>query len=56
MWKDCSLNAPKLTAYADQIRHEAEIAVLVGGYLTTSGEVNTILAGGRADLCVMVLP
>jgi len=42
-----------LTSYADVIRQEVGLPVLVGGYLTTSGEVNTILAGGRADLCLM---
>jgi len=29
---------------------------MVGGYLTTSDEVNTILAAGRADLCIMDPP
>jgi anthraniloyl-CoA monooxygenase len=45
-----------LTDYCDQIRHEAGVATMVRGYLTTSGQVNSILAGGRADLCVMVKP
>jgi anthraniloyl-CoA monooxygenase len=45
-----------LTPYADLIRHSVDMPVLVGGRLTTSGEVNTILAGGRADLCVMTFP
>jgi anthraniloyl-CoA monooxygenase len=44
-----------LTHYSDRIRNEAGIATLVGGYLTTSNEVNTILAAGRADLCIMEL-
>jgi hypothetical protein len=26
---------------------------MVGGYLTNSNDVNTVLAAGRADLCVM---
>jgi anthraniloyl-CoA monooxygenase len=42
-----------LTEYAEILRHETELPILVGGHLTTSGEVNTILAGGRADLCMM---
>jgi anthraniloyl-CoA monooxygenase len=42
-----------LTALSDQLRNEAGIATLVGGYLTTSNEINTILAAGRADLCIM---
>jgi hypothetical protein len=29
---------------------------MVGGYLTTSNEVNTILAAGRADLCIVDPP
>jgi anthraniloyl-CoA monooxygenase len=42
-----------LTEYAEILRHEVGLPVLVDGYLTTSGEVNTILAGGRADLCIL---
>ncbi len=45
-----------LTSLSDRIRNEAGIATMVGGYLTTSDEVNTILAAGRADLCIMELP
>ncbi len=44
-----------LTAYAERLRHETGLPILVGGHLTTSGEVNTILAGGRADLCILKL-
>jgi anthraniloyl-CoA monooxygenase len=29
---------------------------MVGGYLTTSNEVNTIIAAGRADLCILNPP
>ncbi len=42
-----------LTHYSDRVRNEAGIPTLVGGYITTSNEANTILAAGRADLCVM---
>ncbi len=42
-----------LTAFSEQLRNEAGIATMVGGYLTTSNEINTILAAGRADLCIM---
>jgi anthraniloyl-CoA monooxygenase len=42
-----------LTSLSDRVRNEAGIATMVGGYLTTSNEVNTILAAGRADLCIM---
>lgn len=42
-----------LTAHSDRIRNEAGIPTIVGGYLTTSDEVNTIIAAGRADLCII---
>jgi anthraniloyl-CoA monooxygenase len=42
-----------LTLFSDWIRSKADIATLVGGNLTTTDEVNTILAAGRADLCLM---
>jgi len=42
-----------LTPLAARIRNEAGIPTLVGGYLTTANEVNTVLAAGRADLCLM---
>ncbi|GHO80852.1 salicylyl-CoA 5-hydroxylase [Ktedonobacter sp. SOSP1-85] len=41
-----------LTALSDRVRNEAGIPTLVGGYLTTSNEINTVLAAGRADLCL----
>lgn len=42
-----------LTPLSDLIRNEAGIPTMVGGYLTTSNDVNTILAAGKADLCIM---
>ncbi len=42
-----------LTPLSDRVRTEADVRTLVGGYLTSIGEVNTILAAGRADLCQM---
>jgi anthraniloyl-CoA monooxygenase len=42
-----------LTALSDQVRNEAGIPTIVGGYLTTTNEINTIIAAGRADLCLM---
>ena len=45
-----------LTALADRVRGEAGVPTMVGGYLTTHDEVNTIVAAGRADLCVLRLP
>jgi anthraniloyl-CoA monooxygenase len=42
-----------LTPLSDRIRNEAGIPTMVGGYLTTSNEINTIIAAGRADLCIL---
>ena len=42
-----------LTSFSDRIRNEAGIPTMMGGYLTTSNEVNTIIAAGRADLCIL---
>jgi anthraniloyl-CoA monooxygenase len=42
-----------LTQLSAHLRNEAGIPTMVGGYLTTTDEVNTILAGGRADLCIL---
>jgi anthraniloyl-CoA monooxygenase len=45
-----------LTPLSARVRNEADIPTMVGGYLTTSNEINTILAAGRADLCIMEPP
>ena len=45
-----------LTALSDRVRNGAGIPTMVGGYLTTGSEANTILAAGRADLCIMSTP
>jgi anthraniloyl-CoA monooxygenase len=42
-----------LAAYSERIRHEAHIATLVSGGLTTTNQANSILAGGRADLVIL---
>lgn len=42
-----------LTPLSDWVRSKAGIATMVGGNLTLTDEVNTILAAGRADLCIM---
>ncbi|HEX2025472.1 MAG TPA: bifunctional salicylyl-CoA 5-hydroxylase/oxidoreductase, partial [Actinomycetota bacterium] len=42
-----------LAPASDRIRNEARIPALVGGAITTTAEINTLLAGGRADLCVL---
>ncbi|MFL6141349.1 MAG: FAD-dependent monooxygenase [Labedaea sp.] len=45
-----------LTTLADRVRNEVGVPTMVGGYLTTVDEVNTVVAAGRADLCVLDLP
>lgn len=45
-----------LTPLADRIRNEANVKTLVGGYLLTSNEANTLLAAGRADFCILEYP
>lgn len=42
-----------LILYSDRIRNEAGIATMVGGYLTTTDQINTAVAAGRADLCIL---
>lgn len=42
-----------LTPYSERLRHDAGIPTLVGGYLTTTSEINTVVAAGRADLCLL---
>jgi anthraniloyl-CoA monooxygenase len=39
--------------HADRIRNEAGVPVMVGGGITNRDEVNTLLASGRADLCLL---
>jgi anthraniloyl-CoA monooxygenase len=41
---------------SDRIRNESAIRTLAAGNITTTDDVNTILAAGRADLCVLELP
>jgi anthraniloyl-CoA monooxygenase len=41
------------TPFADRIRHEAEVRVMTVGNISSYTDVNTILAAGRADLCVL---
>lgn len=43
-------------AYADRVRNEAGVPTIAFGQITTLDEVNTVLAAGRADLCVLDLP
>jgi len=41
------------TPFSDQVRLEAEIPTMTVGNISTFEDVNSILAAGRADLCVM---
>ena len=41
------------TRFSDQIRNEAKIATMTSGNITSTDEANTILAAGRADLCLL---
>jgi anthraniloyl-CoA monooxygenase len=42
-----------LVGWSDLVRNEAGVPTLVGGNLTTADEVDTVLAAGRADLCLL---
>jgi anthraniloyl-CoA monooxygenase len=42
-----------LNGYSDRIRNDAGTPTLVGGNITTFDEVNTALAAGRADVCIL---
>jgi anthraniloyl-CoA monooxygenase len=41
------------TPFSDMIRHEAGIATMTVGNIASYADVNSILAAGRADLCVL---
>jgi anthraniloyl-CoA monooxygenase len=41
------------TSFADRIRHEAGIATMAVGNISSWMDVNTIVAAGRADLCLL---
>jgi anthraniloyl-CoA monooxygenase len=42
-----------LVGWSDLVRNQAGVPTMVGGNLTTADEVNTVLAAGRADLCLL---
>jgi anthraniloyl-CoA monooxygenase len=42
-----------LVGWSDLVRNSAAVPTMVGGGLTTADEVNTVLAAGRADLCLL---
>src|SRR5208282_583623 len=41
------------TPFSDRVRLEAEIATMTVGSISTFEDVNSVLAAGRADLCVL---
>ena len=41
------------TPFSDRVRQEAEIPTMTVGAVTTYADVNSIIAAGRADLCVL---
>jgi anthraniloyl-CoA monooxygenase len=41
------------TPFSDRVRHEAGIATMTVGNISSWADCNTILAAGRADLCVL---
>ena len=41
------------TPFSDRIRHEVDIPTVTSGGLTSHGDVNSVLAAGRADLCAL---
>src|SRR5207253_607699 len=42
-----------LVPFADRIRNEAGVLTMVGGNVASRDDANTILAAGRADLCLV---
>jgi anthraniloyl-CoA monooxygenase len=44
------------TPFSDQVRNEARVATMCVGNITTSDQINTILAAGRADLVALGRP
>ena len=38
---------------SDRVRNEAGVATLASGHITTLDEIDTVVAAGRADLCVL---
>lgn len=42
-----------LTYYAERIRNEAKIPTIATGDITTVDRANTLVAGGRSDLCLL---
>ena len=49
-WQEPVYGRMYQTPFADQVRHESDIATMAVGNITTPDQVNTILLQGRADL------
>ncbi len=45
-----------LTTLSDRVRGAVGVPTLVGGYLTSVDEANTVLGAGRAELCLLESP
>jgi anthraniloyl-CoA monooxygenase len=41
------------TPFSDQIRNQVKIPTMTVGKITSYGDINAILAAGRADLCLL---
>jgi anthraniloyl-CoA monooxygenase len=48
-------DAYTLASYSDRIRNESGVATMACGNISTMDQVSTIVAGGRADLCRMLV-
>jgi anthraniloyl-CoA monooxygenase len=46
-------DAHHLALLSDRVRNEASVPTLATGYMTASGEIDNLLAAGRADLCIL---
>ncbi len=44
------------TPYSERIRLEAGVPTMTVGAISTAGDINAILAAGRADLCLLARP
>lgn len=56
-WRTLPAYGPAyLAEHADRIRNERGVPTLLEGGITTLDQVNTLVAGGRADLCVLGPP
>jgi anthraniloyl-CoA monooxygenase len=45
-----------LSGYGEWLRNEVGMPVMIRGRITSADEANTVIAGGRADLCILDLP